>query len=234
MIQNSTDAFTESKPKKGRPSLAYDLGLPQILYAMQNSTSNLDAARWLKVSQDSWKKYASLYIHPDTGMSCYETHKLTAKQRRAYVPKPKNRRYIRKTWSYHGFIAATYADIFALKHPKYSLVKLMDRLIHDGHKAERCDKCGFCTQRAIDLTVPLRCKFIDDQTGFLGGMNNIQFLCYNCLYIHEAIDFKGAPRKWVFDSETMEIHSKYKRRKTVKESWVRLQDIADPRQPRPE
>lgn len=231
---NTDPNLQSQRPKRGRPSLAYDIGLPQILYAMQNSTSNLDAARWLKLSYETWKKYASLYIHPDTGLTCYETHKQTAKLRRAYVPKPKNRRYIRKTWIYNGFVAATYADIFAGKHPKYSLTKLMDRLIHDGHKAEKCDKCGYCTQRAIDLTVPLRCLYIDAEKGFLGGMDNIQFLCYNCLYIHEAIDYKGTPRKWVFDPDTMEIHSKYKRRKTVKTSWVRLQDIEDPRKPRPE
>lgn len=231
---NTDPNLQSQRPKRGRPSLAYDIGLPQILYAMQNSTSNLDAARWLKLSYETWKKYASLYIHPDTGLTCYETHKQTAKLRRAYVPKPKNRRYIRKTWIYNGFVAATYADIFAGKHPKYSLTKLMDRLIHDGHKAEKCDKCGYCTQRAIDLTVPLRCLYIDAEQGFLGGMDNIQFLCYNCLYIHEAIDYKGTPRKWVFDPDTMEIHSKYKRRKTVKTSWVRLQDIEDPRKPRPE
>lgn len=231
---NTDPNLQSQRPKRGRPSLAYDIGLPQVLYAMQNSTSNLDAARWLKLSYETWKKYASLYIHPDTGLTCYETHKQTAKLRRAYVPKPKNRRYIRKTWIYNGFVAATYADIFAGKHPKYSLTKLMDRLIHDGHKAEKCDKCGYCTQRAIDLTVPLRCLYIDAEKGFLGGMDNIQFLCYNCLYIHEAIDYRGTPRKWVFDPDTMEIHSKYKRRKTVKTSWVRLQDIEDPRKPRPE
>jgi hypothetical protein len=231
---NTDPNLQSQRPKRGRPSLAYDIGLPQILYAMQNSTSNLDAARWLKLSYETWKKYASLYIHPDTGLTCYETHKQTAKLRRAYVPKPKNRRYLRRNWIYNGFVAATYSDIFANKHPKYSLTKLMDRLVHDGHKTEKCDKCGYCTQRAIDLTVPLRCLYIDAEQGFLGGLDNIQFLCYNCLYIHESIDFKGAPRKWVFDPDTMEIHSKYKRRKTVKTSWVRIQDIEDPRKPRPE
>ena len=48
-----------------------------ILYAMENSKSNMEAARFLRVSYPTYKKYAKMYKDDDTGQSLFEMHKLS-------------------------------------------------------------------------------------------------------------------------------------------------------------
>ncbi len=42
---------------------------------MENTKSNAEAARFLKVSFTTYKKYARLYTDRDTGKTLYELHK---------------------------------------------------------------------------------------------------------------------------------------------------------------
>lgn len=54
---------------------ALDIPESEIRYAMENTKSNAEAARFLKVSFTTYKKYARLYTDRDTGKTLYELHK---------------------------------------------------------------------------------------------------------------------------------------------------------------
>ena len=57
----------------GRSSL--DIPESDIRYAMENTKSNAEAARFLKVSFTTYKKYARMYVDRETGKTLYEIHK---------------------------------------------------------------------------------------------------------------------------------------------------------------
>ena len=46
----------------------------EIRYAMDNTKSNAEAARFMKVSFSTWKKYAKMYVDRETGMTLYDMH----------------------------------------------------------------------------------------------------------------------------------------------------------------
>jgi len=54
---------------------ALDIPESEIRYAMENTKSNAEAARFLKISFTTYKKYARLYTDRDTGKTLYELHK---------------------------------------------------------------------------------------------------------------------------------------------------------------
>ena len=54
---------------------ALDIPESEIRYAMENTKSNAEAARFLKISFTTYKKYARLYTDRDTDKTLYELHK---------------------------------------------------------------------------------------------------------------------------------------------------------------
>ena len=63
---------------KGREPLG--LTENQIRYAMKNTPSNRQAATFLRVSFNSYKKYALQYIDSESGLSLWELQKLNRNQ----------------------------------------------------------------------------------------------------------------------------------------------------------
>jgi hypothetical protein len=59
----------------GLGKAALDIPESDIRYAMENTKSNAEAARFLKVSFTTYKKYARLYVDRDSGKTLYELHK---------------------------------------------------------------------------------------------------------------------------------------------------------------
>ena len=151
---------------KGREPI--NLLKSKVLYAMENSKSNAEAARFLRVSYPTYKKYAKLYKDDETGQSLFELHK---NQAGTGIRKPYN---IKK-----GKYALE--DILEGQYPEYPISNLKKRIITNAILEEKCDNCGFCERRVTDYTVPLLIEHIDgDRTNHY--VDNLRLLCYNCYY----------------------------------------------------
>jgi len=156
------------KPGEGRPPI--NISESEIRYAMENTKSCAAAARFLKVSYESFRKYAKLYIDSATGKSLFELHKNESGKG---VPRPKTERMN----GYYGL-----NDILEGKYPNYNRHRLKVRLLRSGLFEEKCDCCGFDERRISDYTVPLLLDWIDgDPTNH--RRENLRFLCLNCYYL---------------------------------------------------
>jgi hypothetical protein len=151
----------------GRSSL--DLPEADIRYAMENTKSNAEAARFLKVSFTTYKKYAKMYTDRDTGKTLFELHKNQAGV------------------GIHKDIAAAKKGIYSIdrilegEHPGYPTWKLRNRLLALAVLPEECASCGYNERRITDDTVPLLLDHIDGDTAN-HRIENIQLLCLNCYY----------------------------------------------------
>ena len=59
----------------GRGRSALNLSESEIRYAIENTKSNSEAARFLKVSFTTYKKYAKQYTDTKSGKTLWELHK---------------------------------------------------------------------------------------------------------------------------------------------------------------
>lgn len=161
-------SWIKGNTSAGRPGI--NLTETEIRYAMENTKSASAAARFLRVSYESFRKYASMYIDEETGKSLFELIKNpTAKGiKKASTPK------------FHGRYGIL--DILKGKWPEYPAKKLKARILRHGLMEECCDNCGFNERRITDYTVPL---ILDWKDGDLTNhkRENLRFLCYNCFYL---------------------------------------------------
>ena len=195
----------------------YELLESQIRYAMQNNTSNAEAAKWLHVSFTTWKKYAKMYIDPDTGKSLYELHKETGFAKRLVLPQTRYRRKASAPWA---FQPTPIEEVFANKHLKYDVRRYKDRLIKEGWKQERCDCCGFQERRPYDYEVPLKMHWVDgDKKNY--ALENIQFLCLNCYFIHVGNPW-GGEKQYKIDEATGEPVPVRGDRKSLKNQIIKV------------
>jgi transposase-like protein len=155
------------------------LNIPEsdIRYAMENTKSNAAAARFLKISFTSYKKYAKMYTDRDTGKTLYELHK---NQFGVGIPKD-----VVKANS--GMYSID--NILTGKHPNYPIWKLRNRLLALAIFSEECSSCGYSERRITDDTVPLLLDHINgDKTDH--RVENLQMLCLNCYYQQTGNPFK--------------------------------------------
>ena len=87
-----------------------------IIYGMANSKSNMEAARFLRISYPTYKKYAKMYKDDATGQSLFEMHK---NQQGIGVAKP----YNVKKGKY------SMEDILEGVYPEYPVSNLKKRII---------------------------------------------------------------------------------------------------------
>ena len=156
------------KPGEGRP--AFNISESEIRYAIENTKSCAAAARFLKVSYESFRKYAKLYKDPETGKTLFELHKNKAGKGipRAFKPRLRGK---------YGLL-----DILEGKYPEYPHNRLKHRLIQNAQIEEKCSCCGFEERRITDYTVPLLLDWMDgDRTNH--KRENLRLLCYNCYYL---------------------------------------------------
>lgn len=73
-------------------------------------------------------------------------------------------------------------DIFAGKHPKYSMARLKNRLIARKKIVEQCASCGFNERRITDKKVPLMLTFLDGNHSNY-SLSNLALYCYNCMFL---------------------------------------------------
>lgn len=186
----------------------------QVRYAIENTTSNAEAARFLHIGSGTWKKYASMYIDPESNVSLYEHQKIVGAHRRIILPVS---RYRRKTSNY--YVAKDMLEIFDNKHPSYALSTFKKRLIREGWLVERCAKCGFQHRREYDYEMPIRLTFKDGNKHNY-AFENIEFLCMNCYFIHIGNPL-GGDKKYVIDENTGELRPLRDDRKILKNQTIR-------------
>jgi hypothetical protein len=167
-----------------RKTPAYNLTETEIRYAMTNSKSNREAARFLNVSVKTYKKYAQIYRDNATGKTLFELHRNMSGKGISKNGSP-----------YRGVKGLS--EILEGKHPSYSGTRLKSRLIREGFMAEECD-CGFKERRITDYTVPLILVWLDGNKRN-HRRDNLKLVCYNCYYLthdnlfnrSERANFKG-------------------------------------------
>lgn len=148
---------------------ALNLTEKEIRYAMANTKSNAQAARFLGCSFTTYKKYSKMYIDEESGKSLFDLHK---NQFGIGISRVK-----KDTLSY-----PVKTDIFEIlegKHPNYNPITLAKRLITELIVPEECNECGFNERRITDYKVPLILAYKDyDKKNH--QRDNIEFLCFNC------------------------------------------------------
>ena len=147
-----------------------------IRYAMENTKSNSEAARFLKVSFTTYKKYAKMYTDSATDKTLWDLHKNQAgKGIRKDVVKANSGPY-------------TIDKILQGEHPNYPTWKLRNRLLALGIFEEKCSCCDYQERRLTDDTTPLLLDHIDGDTTN-HRIENLQLLCLNCYYMQVGNPF---------------------------------------------
>jgi len=160
---------TQYKYVYGRGRSSFDLPESDIRYAMSNTKSNAEAARFLKVSFTTYKKYAKMYVDSETGKTLYDMH---TNQAGVGIVKDVSRA-----------TAGIYSidKILQGEHPNYPSWKLRNRLIALNIMPDNCTSCGYDETRITDGTVPLLLDHIDGDT-CNHRLENLRLLCLNCYY----------------------------------------------------
>lgn len=153
----------------GKGRTAFDLPESDIRYAMANTKSNAEAARFLKISFTTYKKYAKMYIDSSTGKTLYDLH---TNQAGIGI----NKDVARATSGQYSI-----DRILQGEFPNYPTWKIRNRILALGILAEKCNSCGYEERRVTDDTVPLLLDHIDgDESNHC--IENLQLLCLNCYY----------------------------------------------------
>lgn len=143
----------------------------QIRDAMAHTRSNQEAARWLGVTDKTWKKYAKRYFDEASGKSLFELHKNEAG------------RGIPKNWSGSKW-KESLDQLLSTNQPVNPdrIAKFKDLLMRDGRMGYKCESCGYAEKRLTDMKAPLILHFKNnDKTDW--RLENLQWMCYNCHFI---------------------------------------------------
>lgn len=125
-----------------------NLSKEQILDAYANSVGFGGAARYLKIDWRSFKKQA-------IKLGLYETTKRANRTANKYLLK----------------------DILEGKHPQYPTSKLSKRLVKEGIKKYKCEKCFISEWNKEKISLEL--NHIDGDSSN-HKVNNLELLCPNC------------------------------------------------------
>ena len=143
----------------------------QIEYAMKVTKSNRQAARFLRVSYNFYKKWAKAYKN-EKGEVLFDVHKNQAGHniKKSQLPRA-NSKKIRLD------------DILMGKYPQYPRWKLYNKIVANQILPERCNVCGYCERRPTDQRPPLVLHHMNgDKTDH--RISNIELLCYNCYFVN--------------------------------------------------
>ena len=128
-----------------------------IVNAQENTKSAAEAARWLEVSYNTYKKWAQF-------QNVFEQHK-----NQSGVG-------VKKGWASYKI---PLEEIFEGKRDNYSLSVLKKRMIEEGYWPEECHICGWNEERLTDNKICLSIDFIDGDSNNK-DIKNMRLLCPNC------------------------------------------------------
>jgi len=156
--------------KAGRPSR--DLTEKVIRNAMKHTQSNFQAARYLNVTIETYRKYAKMYMDQESGKNLYELHK-------------NNSGKGIKRISWRNEISIEKIDEIMSKESYRAInqEKLKNRLIYEGILRMECYNCGHHEKRVVDYKQPLILNFIDGNK-HNWKVENLRMLCYNCYFLY--------------------------------------------------
>ena len=156
--------------KGGRPKR--DLTETIIRNAMKHTQSNLQAARYLNVTIETYRRYAKLYMDRETGKTLYDLHKnATGKGVR------------RVNWKDEISVEKINQIMSSESYRAIDQTKLKNRLIYEGILRMECYKCGHCEKRVVDYKQPLMLNFIDGNK-HNWRVENLRMLCFNCYFLY--------------------------------------------------
>lgn len=175
-MSKKTPFFTkENMARDARPENWWHKGLQlteaQLREAMANTRSNKEAARWLGITDITYKKYAKNTFDQATGKSLFELHK-----NQSGKGMPKN-------WA-GGVWKKDLDDMLVENQPINSkkIMRLKESLMKDGRLGYQCCACKFAEKRLSDLKVPLLLNFKNGKKSDW-RIENLQWLCYNCYFL---------------------------------------------------
>jgi len=138
-----------------------------IAEANAKTKSCAQAADYLDVAYNTYKKYAKMY-------DLFEEQKNQAGKG------------ISNGYNLHK---GKYAldDILAGKYPEYDSLKLKQRLIKNDYKEEKCEICGFDEKNLSNGKVPL---YLNYKNGDKSDHReeNIELVCWNCAAVVTGFD----------------------------------------------
>ena len=80
-------------------------------------------------------------------------------------------------------------EILEGKHPQYQTYKLKTRLIDEGYKEDKCEKCGWCEKLEDSKYTPCELHHIDgNPENHL--LSNLIILCPNCHSLTKSYRFR--------------------------------------------
>lgn len=156
--------------KKGRAPR--NLTEAAIRDAIKNTRSNTQAARYLNVTIDTYRKYAKMYVDTETGKTLYELH-----ENRSGKGIPKLQ------WKQEFPIERLDRILASPEYKPFNAQKLKARLIYEGKLRMECYKCGHNEKRVIDYKQPLVLNFKDGNK-FNWQLNNLEMVCFNCHFLY--------------------------------------------------
>lgn len=155
--------------KGGRPPRT--LSEAVIRNAMKHTQSNFQAARYLNVTIETYRKYSKLYIDQETGKTLYELHKNNSGKGIKKV-----------NWKHDISVEKLNQIMSSESYRAVNLQKLKGRLIYEGILRTECYKCGHHEKRVVDYKQPLLLSFKDGNK-HNWRLENLQMLCYNCYFL---------------------------------------------------
>ena len=156
---------------------AIRLTIEQIKHAMSRTMSNKAAARYLGIDYHTYRKYTKLYDDPETGKSLFEIH---LNPQGKGIPKYLTPS-IKKGEELPPLQRILNGEVEILS--SFSVDKLKAKLLHESVFLEECSHCGFKERRIMDNKVPLLLNF-KDKNKKNWKRDNLEFLCYNCYFLH--------------------------------------------------
>ena len=142
----------------------------KILESHKHTKSNMEAARWLGVSYNTYRKWAIFY-------GVFEQHL----NQKGFG--------VKKGWSKPKI---PMEEIFAGRKVRYTFKQFKTRLIDEGYLNEECSICNWNEERVTDGMVCLTLDFIDGDSKNW-AQNNIRLLCPNC-YLSNNGFFHGSTK----------------------------------------
>lgn len=151
----------------------------QLREAMANTRSNKEAARWLGITDITYKKYSKNTFDEATGKSLFELHK-----NQAGKGMPKN-------WA-GGIWKKDLDDMLVENQPINSkkILRLKELLMKDGRLGFQCSACKYGEKRLTDMKAPLLLNFKNGKKSDW-RIENIQWLCYNCHFLFVGDPFSN-------------------------------------------
>lgn len=144
-----------NKTGSNKPLLKED-----ILYAQKNTNSHAQAARFLDVSAEKYRRFAKMY-------DLWEGHFNQAGKNHTRITLYNSRTHLR--------------DILEGNKPNYDPILLFHRLLSVGILKSECEMCGFHEVRPGGKG-PFMMLYRDgNKRNFL--LSNLMVYCYNCTFI---------------------------------------------------